>query len=164
MKGIPLAFNKDFQEDKERLFDAADTWQASIEIFANMIEQAAFREDVLNAQLNRGFLNATDVAEHLAQKGIPFREAHEIVGRMVRVCEEKLREGAEKESSGDQFGLEELTEEDLSKIDNRLSKKMLGDISIRACVEARKSFGGTAPDEVRRQIETGRKWLAEFMA
>ncbi len=164
MKGTPLAFNKDFQEDKERLFDAADTWQASIEIFANMIEQAAFREDVLNAQLNRGFLNATDVAEHLAQKGIPFREAHEIVGRMVRVCEEKLREGAEKESSGDQFGLEELTEEDLSKIDSRLSKKMLGDISIRACVEARKSFGGTAPDEVRRQIETGRKWLAEFMA
>ncbi len=173
MKGTPLAFNKDFQEDKERIFDAADTWVTSIEILAKMIEHSHFRQDVLEAQLVHGFLNATDVAEHLAQEGIPFREAHELVGRMVRLCEEKTLENKEIVSEGDAgsgegkpagyvYGLEDLSDEDLAQIDERLSKKLLGDISIRACVDARKSFGGTAPSEVMRQIEVGRSWLAEF--
>ena len=174
MKGTPLAFNKDFQEDKERIFDAADTWVTSIEILAKMIEHSHFRQDVLEAQLAHGFLNATDVAEHLAQEGIPFREAHEIVGHMVKLCEEKTM--ANKETvpeggacSGDGkpagyvYGLEDLSDEDLVQVDERLSKDLLGDISIKACVEARKSFGGTAPSEVMRQIEVGRKWLGEFI-
>ena len=147
MKGTPLAYNKDFQEDKEGMFDAADTWKASVEIFARMIEKTEFRVDKIEEQLGKGFLNATDIAEHLAVSGIPFREAHNIVGRMVKVCEQK---GCQ---------LEELTEEDLQSVDERVTKALLGDISIRACVEARKSFGGTAPDEVRRQIANGQMWL-----
>lgn len=147
MKGTPLAYNKDFQEDKEGVFDAVDTWKASVAIFAKMLENTEFRLDRIEPRLSEGFLNATDIAEHMASCGIPFREAHNIVGRMVQRCEEK---GCQ---------LEDLSDPDLKAIDGRISKEMLGDISVRACVEARDSFGGTAPHEVERQINTGREWL-----
>ncbi len=147
MKGTPMSFNKDYQEDKEGLYDAADTWRASIKILTKMLDKTEFRMDKINEQLSKGFLNATDVAEHLAKQGIPFREAHNIVGRMVKAAEVK---GCQ---------LEELDEATLKEVDERLNKEMLGDISIPACVEARKSFGGTSPTEVERQIRTGREWL-----
>ncbi len=147
MKGTPLAYNKDFQEDKEGLYDAIDTWKACIRIFSGMLDKTEFRMDKIEEQLSKGFLNATDVAEHLAQQGIPFREAHNIVGRMVKAAEIK---GCQ---------LEDLDAETLRAVDDRLNKEMLGDISIPACVEARKSFGGTAPSEVQRQINAGREWL-----
>ena len=147
MKGTPLAYNKDFQEDKESLFDAIDTWKASIGIFAKMLDKTEFRMDKIAQQLSKGFLNATDIAEHFAKQGIPFREAHAIVGRMVKACERK----------GCDF--EDLTEEELQAIDRRVTKASLGDISIPACVNARVSFGGTAPSEVRRQIAVGKAWL-----
>ena len=147
MKGTPMAYNKDFQEDKEGLFDAVDTWKASITIFANMLEKTEFRVEQIARQFDKGFLNATDVAEHLVTKGIAFREAHSIVGRMVKACEHK----------GCDFT--DLSDEDLAAVDPRLSKDVLGDISMQACVEARKSFGGTAPVEVRRQIAVGTAWL-----
>ena len=147
MKGTPLAYNKDFQEDKESLFDAVDTWKASIDIFTKMLDKTEFRMDQIEKQLGKGFLNATDVAEHLAKQGIPFREAHSIVGRMVKACE------------GKGCDLEDLTQEDLQAIDSRVTKESLGDISIPSCVDARVSFGGTAPSEVRRQIAVGRAWL-----
>lgn len=153
MKGTPLSFNKDYQEDKERLFDGADTWLDSVKIFAEMIEKTEFREDVLAGELRKGFLNATDVAEHLAAEGIPFRGAHELVGRMVKYCERNRL-----------AGLEDLTDEDLKSIDDRLGKEILGDISMMACVESRDSYGGTAPMEVRRQIEEGRKWVLTVLA
>ena len=148
LKGTPLAYNKDFQEDKEGLFDAVDTWKACIRIFARMLDKTEFRMDQIEKQLSKGFLNATDVAEHLAQQGIPFREAHNIVGRMVKACEEQ---GCQ---------LEDLSDEALCSVDPRLNKAMLGDISIPACVAARKSFGGTAPSEVERQIKVAKEWLA----
>ena len=147
MKGIPMAYNKDFQEDKESLFDAIDTWKASIAIFAKMLENTEFRMDQIQAQMGKGFLNATDIAEHFAKQGIPFREAHSIVGRMVKTCEYQ----------GCDF--EDLTDEQLQAIDSRISKAMLGDISIPACVNARASYGGTAPSEVRRQIAKERAWF-----
>ncbi|MBQ6533021.1 MAG: argininosuccinate lyase [Solobacterium sp.] len=147
MKGTPLAYNKDFQEDKESLFDAIETWKASLQIFAGMLEKTEFRLDMIEKQLNKGFLNATDIAEHFAKQGIPFREAHSIVGHMVRLCEENHCDYAD------------LTDEQLQSVDPRITKELLGDISIPACVNARNSFGGTAPDEVRRQISVGRTWL-----
>ena len=147
MKGTPLAYNKDFQEDKESLFDAIDTWKATIDIFAKMLDKTEFRMDQIEKQLGKGFLNATDIAEHFAKQGIPFREAHAIVGHMVKVCEKK---GCD---------LEDLTDEELQAIDKRVTKELLGDISIKSCVNARVSFGGTAPSEVHRQIEVGRQWL-----
>ncbi len=150
MKGTPLAYNKDFQEDKEGVFDAVDTWKASVAIFSRMLENTEFRTDRIEPRLKEGFLNATDIAEHMASGGIPFREAHNIVGRMVQRCEEK---GCR---------LEELDDGDLKAIDGRVSREMLGDIGIRACVEARDSFGGTAPVEVARQIRAGREWLSSL--
>ena len=150
MKGTPLAYNKDFQEDKESLFDAIDTWKASIQIFAKMLEKTEFRMDQIQKQMGKGFLNATDIAEHFAKQGIPFREAHSIVGRMVKMCENK------------NCDFEDLTDEELQSIDQRVTRETLGDISIKACVNARVSFGGTAPSEVRRQIEVGKAWMEAF--
>lgn len=147
MKGTPLAYNKDFQEDKEGIFDAIDTWKISITIFARMLENTEFRMDMIKAQMGKGFLNATDIAEHFAKQGIPFREAHSIVGRMVKACE----------VNGCDF--EDLTDEQLAAIDIRVSRASLGDISIPACVDARVSYGGTAPSEVRRQIAKERAWF-----
>ena len=147
MKGTPLAYNKDFQEDKESLFDAIDTWKASIQIFANMLEKTEFRMDQIEKQFAKGFLNATDIAEHFAKQGIPFRQAHSIVGQMVKACEHR----------GCDF--EDLSDEELRAIDPRVTRESLGDISIKACVDARVSFGGTAPSEVRRQIKAGAEWL-----
>ncbi len=150
MKGTPLAYNKDFQEDKESLFDAIDTWKNSIAIFTNMLSKTEFRMDQIQKQLSKGFLNATDIAEHLAKSGIPFREAHGIVGRMVKACEER------------NCDFEDLTDRELQAIDQRVSRESLGDISIKACVNARVSFGGTAPNEVRRQIQVGSQWLEQL--
>lgn len=147
MKGTPLAYNKDFQEDKEGLYDVIDTWRASITIFANMLEKTEFRMDRIQQHFAKGFLNATDIAEHFAKAGIPFREAHSIVGRMVKMCEVK------------NCNFEDLTDEDLQSIDQRVNKETLGDISMKACVDARVSYGGTAPSEVRRQIYVGENWL-----
>ena len=147
MKGTPLTYNKDFQEDKEYLFDAVDTWKASVTIFAKMLEKTEYRMDKISAQLENGFLNATDVAENLVMAGIPFREAHHITGRLVKLCENKG------------CGLEDLTDSDIGTVDARISKATLGDITIKACVENRKTFGGTAPSDVQRQIENGILWL-----
>ena len=150
MKGTPMAYNKDFQEDKESLFDAVDTWKASILIFANMLRKTEFNLDEINKQLNKGFLNATDIAEHFVKLGIPFREAHSIVGKMVKACENNCCD------------FNDLTEEDLKEIDERISKEALGDISINACVADRLSFGGTSPKEVERQINAAKAWLREI--
>ena len=130
------------------MFDAIDTWKASIQIFAKMLEKTEFRMDQIQKQMGKGFLNATDIAEHFAKQGIPFREAHSIVGRMVKMCENK------------DCDFEDLTDADLEEIDQRVTKETLGDISIKACVNARVSYGGTAPSEVRRQIEIGKNWMS----
>jgi argininosuccinate lyase len=147
MKGTPMAYNKDFQEDKEALFDTIDTWRDSLLIFAKMLEKTEFRLDIIARHTSSGFLAATDIAEKLAKGGLPFREAHELVGRMVKYCEKRDKT------------FEDLGAEDLAAIDGRLSPEILGDLSLMACVRARASFGGTAPLEVRRQIAAGREWL-----
>ena len=147
MKGTPLAYNKDFQEDKEGLFDAIDTWRDSLRIFAKMIEKTTFRMDMIQANLSKGFLNATDIAEHFVKQGIPFREAHEIVGKMVKYCEHH----------GCDF--DRLDAKAFQEIDSRITPDKLPDLSMEGCVNARVSFGGTAPSEVRRQIQAGREWL-----
>ncbi|MDF2616662.1 MAG: argH, partial [Sedimentibacter sp.] len=147
MKGTPLAYNKDFQEDKESLFDTVDTLKKSIVIFAKMIEKTEFRMDMIKKQLDKGFLNATDIAEHFVKNGMPFREAHEIVGKMVKYCEKTNKDFID------------LTDEDLQNIDSRVNKTLLPDLTMEGCVNGRVSFGGTAPTEVLRQIESGKNWL-----
>lgn len=147
MKGTPLAYNKDFQEDKEGLFDTVDTLKKSLLILSKMIEKTEFNMGNIQNHLNKGFLNATDVAEYLVKNNIPFREAHEIVGRMVKYCE--LHD----------TDFNNLSEEELNTIDERLNHKLLPDLSMEGCVKLRVSHGGTAPLEVQRQINTGKEWL-----
>lgn len=147
MKGTPLAYNKDFQEDKEGLFDTVDTLKKSLVIFANMIEKTEFNMENIQKHLNQGFLNATDVAENFVKNHIPFREAHELVGKMVKYCENNHKDFID------------LTEEELKTIDERLSLKLLPDLSMEGCVNGRVSYGGTAPVEVQRQINVGKQWL-----
>jgi len=147
MKGTPLAYNKDFQEDKEGLFDTVDTLKKSLLIFAKMIEKTEFIKGNIKKQLNKGFLNATDIAEHFVKMNMPFREAHEIVGKMVKYCELNSKDFID------------LTDEDLKNIDNRLTKSVLPDLSMEGCINGRVSFGGTAPSEVLRQIKAGQNWL-----
>lgn len=151
MKGTPLAYNKDFQEDKEGLFDTVDTLKKSLIIFAKMIEKTEFNTDNIKKQLNKGFLNATDIAEHFVKINIPFREAHEIVGKMVKYCEVHNKDFID------------LSDDDLKSIDDRLNKSTLPNLSMEGCINGRVSFGGTAPSEVMRQIETGRIWLKEII-
>nr|WP_312579661.1 argininosuccinate lyase [Sedimentibacter sp.] len=151
MKGTPLAYNKDFQEDKEGLFDTVDTLKSSLLIFAKMIEKTEFNTDNIKKQLNKGFLNATDIAEHFVKMNIPFREAHEIVGKMVKYCEVNQKDFVD------------LTDEELYTIDSRLSISSLPDLSMEGCINGRVSYGGTAPSEVKRQIESGRTWLNELI-
>lgn len=147
MKGTPLAFNKDFQEDKEALFDAVDTWRNSATILAAMINKTEFRTEEIDKGLRKGFLLATDVAESLVQQDIPFREAHEIVGKMVKYCE------------GKNCDFPDLTQQDLLQIDDKFAALEMPELTMEGCVNARTSFGGTAPAEVRRQIQAGQAWL-----
>jgi argininosuccinate lyase len=147
MKGTPLSFNKDFQEDKEAMFDAMDTWKASLTILAAMINKTEFRTSELMKHMSAGFLAATDIADHLVRQGIPFRESHGIVGRMVKYCEHKS------------LRFTDLKREDLIAIDARFESITLPDLSMESCVNARTTFGGTAPREVERQINTGKAWL-----
>ncbi|MDR1651402.1 MAG: argininosuccinate lyase [Synergistaceae bacterium] len=147
MKGTPMSFNKDFQEDKEAMFDAMDTWRTSIAVLSAMLLKTRFIADEINRHLSKGFLVATDIADSLARQGIPFRESHEIVGKMVKYCENKS------------CGFEDLNKDDLLAIDARFASITLPDLSIMGSVNARATFGGTAPSEVLRQIKTGKEWL-----
>ncbi len=147
MKGTPLAYNKDFQEDKEGLFDTVDTLKKSLIIFAKMIEKTEFNMENMQKHLTKGFLNATDIAEHFVKNNIPFREAHEIVGKMVKYCEINKKD------------FSDLNDEELKTIDSRISKALLPDLTMEGCVNGRVSFGGTAPEEVKRQINVGKKWI-----
>jgi argininosuccinate lyase len=147
MKGTPLAYNKDFQEDKEGLFDTVDTLKKSLLILAKMIEKTEFNMENIHKHLNKGFLNATDVAEYFVKNNIPFREAHEMVGKMVKYCENYSKD------------FSDLSDEELKTIDERLNLNLLPDLSMEGCVRGRVSYGGTAPIEVQRQINEGTNWL-----
>lgn len=148
MKGTPLAYNKDFQEDKEGLFDTVDTLKKSLLIYAKMLEKTEFNIENIKNHMSKGFLNATDIAEHFVKINIPFREAHELVGKMVKYCENNNKDFVD------------LTDEDLKNIDTRLKKNILPeDLSMEGCIKARTSYGGTAPSEVLRQIEKGKSDL-----
>ena len=150
MKGLPLAYNKDMQEDKEAFFDARDTWIKCLHVFTEMLRTAAFRTEEMRRSANAGFANATDCADYLVKKGVPFRDAHAAAGRLVALC-------LEKGCSLDALPLEEM---------RRVSPAFDGDvyrfISLDSCVAARDLTGGPAPGRVLAAAEKGREWLARF--
>jgi argininosuccinate lyase len=141
MKSLPLAYNKDMQEDKEPLFDTIDTVKGSLKVFADMIREMNVKADNMRAAAARGFSTATDVADYLVRKGMPFRDAHEIVGKAVRYCMENGKD------------LPELPIETWKAFSERIEADIFEAITLEASVNARKATGGTALERVRAEIE-----------
>jgi argininosuccinate lyase len=147
MKGLVLAYNKDMQEDKEPLFDAFDTAYACVTLMDRMLRDVTFHADRMGGALHGDFSTATDLADALATDGIPFREAHEIVGKVVRSC------------IGRGIGLEDLTLFDLKAHDERFTERALTAVLPNASANARLSRGGTATPAVREQLLLARAAL-----
>jgi argininosuccinate lyase len=149
LKGTFLTLNKDYQEDKESLFDTIHTLDRSLFVFARMLENIKFNEDVLRDHLQKGFIEATDIAEYLVKHDIPFREAHEIVGKLVKYCELNSKT------------FKDVNKKDLEALDFPVELEDLSRFSIENCIKNRKSYGGTSYDEVRRQINNAKKFISE---
>ena len=141
MKGLPLAYNKDMQEDKEPVFDAVDTVKMCVPVFAAMINTMTVREDNMRLAAGRGFINATDCADYLTKKGVPFRDAYTVTGKLVAYCTEKGKT------------LEELTLEEFGEFSPVFSQDVYKAIDLDNCVETRMSYGGPSVGETQRQIE-----------
>ncbi|MCL2760308.1 MAG: argininosuccinate lyase [Desulfuromonadales bacterium] len=141
MKGLPLAYNKDMQEDKEPIFDSVDTVKGSLKIFADMIREMKVNPDRMRQGAAKGFSTATDVADYLVRKGLPFRDAHEIVGKAVAY------------SLSNNKDLPELTIEEWHSFSDKIEQDIYDSITLEASVNARKAIGGTAKECVKREIE-----------
>ena len=148
MKGLPLAYSKDMQDDKPPVFEAAGLLALSIAAMTGMVEGATFRVDRMRQAAELGYATATDLADWLVREAdIPFREAHHITGAAVKLAESK---GA---------ALDALTLEELRGIDSRIDARVFDALSVDASVAARNSYGGTAPDQVRQRVADARKAL-----
>ena len=149
MKGIPLAYNKDMQEDKELTFDAIDTVKGCLALFEGMISTMKFRKDVMENSAKHGFTNATDAADYLVNHGVPFRDAHGIVGRLVLYCLDK------------KIPLDEMTLEEYKAISPVFEEDIYEAISIKTCVEKRMTIGAPGPDAMADVIAWNKKYLEE---
>lgn len=149
MKGLPLAYNKDMQEDKEIAFDAFDTAKDCIELFTGMLDTMKFKKERMAASAMNGFTNATDAADYLVNKGVPFRDAHGIIGRLVLYC-------IEKDTSIDALPLEEL-----QSISDKFGEDIYDAVSLKTCVEKRLTLGAPGPESMRKVIALHREYLAE---
>jgi argininosuccinate lyase len=146
LKGLPLAYSKDLQNDKPPVFDAHDLLMISLKATAGMVRDLGFRTDRMRAVAAAGHATATDLADWLVSKAdVPFREAHHIAGRAVALADAKGT------------ALDELTLDELQSVDARITQDALPVLSVEASVAARKSFGGTAPDQVRAAIKAARE-------
>lgn len=149
LKGIPLAYNKDLQEDKEAVFDAVDTAKVCLRVFAGMIRTMRVLPDNMRRAAGGGFTNATDCADYLAKKGMPFRDAYTAVGNLVYYCVEHGKT------------LEQLTLEELRRASPLFEEDVYEALRLEACMNQRKSYGGTAVTETARQIREVEAFLRE---
>jgi argininosuccinate lyase len=152
LKGVPLTYNKDFQEDKEGLFDSVDTVQRSLFHLTGMVRTIRVNAAVTRKAASAGFLNATDVADYLAKRGVPFREAHEVTGKLVAHC---LREGKE---------LDQLTLEELRGFNAIFDNDVYADMNLDNVVNRRNSAGGTSSTQVQLQLRQAESALEETAA
>ena len=149
MKGIPLAYNKDMQEDKELTFDAIDTVKGCLALFTGMISTMQFNKQNMEASAKNGFTNATDAADYLVNHGVPFRDAHGIVGRLVLTCIDKG------------ISLDELPLEEYKAISPVFENDIYEAISMKICVEKRMTIGAPGPDVMEKVIAENKKYLEE---
>ena len=150
MKGIPLAYNKDMQEDKEAFFDGRDTWLKCLHIFTEMLRTATFRLSNMHGSANAGFANATDCADYLVKNGVPFRDAHSVVGKLVAHC---LTENC---------AIDALSLDTFRQFSPAFKEDVYEAISLKTCVAARDLIGGPAPQRVLAAVKEGRDWLEQF--
>ena len=149
MKGIPLAYNKDMQEDKELTFDAIDTVKGCLALFTGMISTMQFNKQNMEASAKNGFTNATDAADYLVNHGVPFRDAHGIVGRLVLTCIDKG------------ISLDELPLEEYKAISPVFENDIYEAISMKTCVEKRMTIGAPVPYVMEKVIAENKKYLEE---
>ena len=147
MKGIPLAYNKDMQEDKELTFDAIDTVKGCIALFTGMVSTMQFNKANMEASAKRGFTNATDAADYLVNHGVPFRDAHGIVGRLVLLCLDKG------------ISLDELPLSEYKEISPVFEEDIYEAISMKTCVEKRVTLGAPGPDVMEQVIAQNKEYL-----
>lgn len=147
MKGLPLAYNKDMQEDKEHVFDAIDTVKGCVLLFTGMIDTMTFNKDAMEDSTKHGFTNATDAADYLVNKGVPFRDAHGIVGELVLFCEENNK------------SLDEMTLDEYKKINDVFEDDIFDAISLKTCVDKRLTIGAPAPDAMKKVIAEYKNYL-----
>ncbi len=140
LKGLPLAYNKDMQEDKESVFDACDTVKMCLKVFTGMIDTMTAREENMKRAAQKGFINATDLADYLVKKGMPFRSAYKIAGQLVNLCIQK------------DMVLEELDLQEYKAYSDLFEEDLYQQIDLKTCVEKRISKGGTSPASVKEQI------------
>ncbi|MDQ6994953.1 MAG: argininosuccinate lyase [Mariprofundaceae bacterium] len=149
IKSLPLAYNKDMQEDKEAIFDAYDNLEACLRVFTDMLPDMIVNKEAMHKAASSGFSTATDLADALVRAGVPFRDAHEIVGKSVAYC---IRESLE---------LHQMPAQACADIDARLSVEMVQALSVETCVAARDHVGGTAPHQVRLQCKAWQQRLGD---
>lgn len=149
MKGLPLAYNKDMQEDKELSFDAIDTVKGCIVLFTGMIDTMTFNKDIMEASTKNGFTNATDAADYLVNHGVPFRDAHGIVGQLVLFCEEKG------------IALDDMTLDEYKAISPVFEDDIYDAISLETCVDKRTTIGAPGPDAIKKVIEIYKEYLSK---
>ena len=149
MKGLPLAYNKDMQEDKEMAFDAMETAQNCILLFTGMIRTMRFRKEKMAKSALGGFTNATDAADYLVNKGVPFRDAHGIIGRMVLYCIDK------------NCAIDDLSLEELKGLCDKFEEDIYEAISLKTCVEKRLTIGAPGIEAMKQVIEISREYLEQ---
>lgn len=147
MKGIPLAYNKDMQEDKEFTFDAIDTVKGCLALFTGMVKTMTFRKDIMEASAKNGFTNATDAADYLVGKGVPFRDAHGIVGQLVLFCIDK------------NIALDNMTLDEFKAISPVFEEDIYEAISLKTCVEKRVTIGAPGMEAMKKVIEINEEYL-----
>ena len=150
MKGLPLAYNKDMQEDKEPIFDAIDTVKLCMPVFCDMISTMTVKKDNMLKGSKGGFTNATDAADYLVKKGLPFREAHSIIGQMVFYCIER------------DISLDELSIGEFKNFSPIIDEDIYDAISMETCVNDRKVIGGPAKEIVEKAIKKGEVYLEDI--
>ncbi len=150
LKGLPLTYNRDLQEDKEQLFDALDTVKSSLAVMTGVVEKMIPRVQNIARDTETGFLTATDLADYLVKKGLPFRQAHEVVGKAVARC---IEHGAE---------LHELDMEELRKLHELIDEDVLEVLSVEGSVRSRKCTGGTGHEPVKEALSEAKSWLKKF--
>jgi len=151
LKGLPLAYNKDMQEDKEALFDARDTLVKSLVVFNAMLGSCTFRTANMRKGADGGFTNATDAADYLVKKGMPFRDAHAVIGHLVLHCVKEDK------------AILELSLEELKQFSDMFEEDVFDACSMEACVNLRDVPGGPAPARIQAAIDAGKAWLKGFM-